>query len=520
MDFFTRYFDTFFPVRVESIANVWAQRVDRAIYFCVLLTALMLPVSIAATNIAWASGLLFWVIRAFVKPRLRWFRTPLDYPILAFYVWGFVTCVFSYAPDLSFDRTRVMALFPIFYLVAQNIRSSKSVKLIIGALIFSSFISVVWSYGERINGRGVQVFELQANSPLISARLNNLDDPFRVKDGDTLVKINGKKFHNPDDLIKAFDANGSADSIKLNVYRPDYYVDVNLLRADLLAGETSTQKLGFNRWGHSRNWRSAGFYDHYVTYAETLQLLLSLLFGVFIVLQRKNSRFGYLLIFVMFAMGGVLLLTATRSSQIGLILSALAIVAFGANRKMLFVITALLLPLAIVAAIYVQQTRNTGFADSSDDSTKWRLTVWREGVNLSTESPRHLIFGVGVDSIKRFKCDWGLFANCTLQAGHFHSNMLQIAVETGLPALGLWLWLMFAYARMLFVNIWKREFDFHEKGILLGAFGGFIGFLTSGLVQNNFGTSIILMMIYLIMGLSFTVINCRSTVVGEHKTDS
>jgi hypothetical protein len=55
----------------------------RALQVCLFLIALSAPISIAATQTAWALALLFWIIRAvFVRPRpeLRGF----DLAILAF----------------------------------------------------------------------------------------------------------------------------------------------------------------------------------------------------------------------------------------------------------------------------------------------------------------------------------------------------------------------------------------------------------------------------------------------------
>jgi hypothetical protein len=111
-----------------------------------------------------------------------------------------------------------------------------------------------------------------------------------------------------------------------------------------------------------------------------------------------------------------------------------------------------------------------------------------------------------------------------------------------LPALALWLWILWLYARTL----WRRlkiqdsrfkiqnskfeisnsgsaseisnsEFqisdkELHsafriphsviEKGILLGCFGGLIGFFTSGLVHYNLGDQEVAMIFFLLMGLA------------------
>jgi O-antigen ligase len=88
-------------------------------------------------------------------------------------------------------------------------------------------------------------------------------------------------------------------------------------------------------------------------------------------------------------------------------------------------------PLVLAGVILLQQRRSIGFFDKSDQSTSWREMVWKEGFHLLVSKPRHLIFGVGLDSIKGHWREWGLFDNGRQPIGHMHSNLLQIALERG-----------------------------------------------------------------------------------------
>jgi O-antigen ligase len=87
-----------------------------------------------------------------------------------------------------------------------------------------------------------------------------------------------------------------------------------------------------------------------------------------------------------------------------------------------------------------------------------------------------------------------------------HSDYLQIALERGVPALLAWLVLIALYARMLWRS--QRQLakeNWFERGITLGALGGLAGFMTSGVVHYNWGDSEVVMIFYLIMGLSLAV---------------
>ena len=130
--------------------------------------------------------------------------------------------------------------------------------------------------------------------------------------------------------------------------------------------------------------------------------------------------------------------------------------------------------------------------------------VWREGFDLLISKPRHLVFGVGVDSIKGYWRQWGLFDNGRQPIGHMHSNLLQIALERGVPALVVWLILLGLYVRMLWRLIRNRTDDL-ARGLALGALGGTIGFFTSGLVHYNWGDSEVVTIFYFIMGLCLVV---------------
>ena len=291
----------------------------------------------------------------------------------------------------------------------------------------------------------------------------------------------------------------------------------------MLAGNTAAEKLGFGNWEKSHNWRSSGFYGHYATYAEVLQLIASLVFGLLIafLMQKRKDANTRKLLFILFicllGMGLALLLTVTRASQLAFMISAFAVVLLGGNRKMILILAAVALPVILGGLIFLQQSRNVGFFDAKDDSTTWRETVWREGFNLWTQNPRHFIVGVGMDSQKRFAKNWHLFDDGRLPAGHFHNTPLQIVVERGFPALLLWLWILFVYSRMLIrgiqnskliINNSENHFPLSNfrfsltKGVLLGCFGGMIGFFTSGIVHYNLGDSEVAMVFFLLMALA------------------
>lgn len=500
----------------ENKTALWLERI--AFVFLILMV-LSAPHSIAATQTAWLCGMLAWVIRLFVKPRPRLVRAPLDIALWAFFGWTVISSCFSYAPDISIDKLRGAGLFLIFYFVTGNVKNKRAGVFLAFALIFSCMVNVVWMPVERLIGRGVEIHGIAPESPLAKALLI---------EGDTLLKANGKRVKTPEDIVAQI---GQNELTKIEFYRPDFYYAVEVKKADLLGGETASEKLGIAGWKKSRNWRSQGFYGHYTTYAEVLQLIASLIFGLLIALiskknignftkksnsPRRTVALSLILFFCLAAIAFALLLTVTRASQLAFMISAFSIVLISGSRKLLLTLAAIALPVALIGLYFLQQSREVSFFDAKDISINYRQTVWREGFDLWTESPRNFTLGVGMDSIKRYAKDWRLFDDGRFPMGHFHSTPVQLLVERGFPALLLWLWILYLYGKTLFRGITNYKLQITdsgdqnknsqlELGILLGCFGGLIGFFTSGFVHYNLGDAEVVMIFFLLMGLAVRI---------------
>lgn len=502
---------------------------ERTAFVFLVLMVVAAPHSIAATQTAWITGMFVWLVSVALRwraGRLQWdlgVPRALHWALWAFFGWSIVTSLTSYAPDISINKLRGAAVFLIFYFVVGNVRNRHAAHLLVFVLIGSCMVNVLWMPVQRLIGRGVEIHGIAPDSPLAKALL---------VEGDTLLEADGRKLRTPDDLLAAIERN---EITRVKFYRPDFEFVVNVNRGDLLEGGDAMARLGVSSWKKSRNWRSSGFYGHYTTYAEVLQLIGSLVLGLFVAFLRRDAErerrgdavterhrdtrsntisasprlalSASLLFLSLAAISLALLLTVTRASQLAFLISAAVIVLVGLGRKWLLGAMAIGLPVAIVGLLFLQQSRQVGFFDPNDDSIKWRQTVWSEGVDLWTSSPRNFILGVGMDSIKRYANEWHLFDDGRLNMGHFHSTPLNLVVERGLPALLLWLIVLGVYARALWrgLNPKSRIQNLKSKGVLLGCLGGMIGFFTSGLVHYNLGDQEVAMMFFLLMGLSVRI---------------
>lgn len=512
--------DTIAGINCKGIAAI----LERASFVFFLLMILMAPHTIAGTQIAWLTGMLFWIIRHFIRPYPNSKATFLAIPILALYVWTVVSSFMSYAPDISMGKTRGAALFFIFFYGFNQLRTRKAAKLAAAALIFSCMVNVLWMPLERLIGKGIKIERVEIDGPLHRAGF---------RDGYNLFKANDKRLRTPADLVEEIERSGVAE---IRYYFDGHYWQWKVAKQDLLPGDSPIEKLGIGGWSKSRSWRSSGFYGHYATYAEVVQLIGSLTFGILIAafalfLSNRNrkdttdetdydtsnlkplglglGKWSILLACCFGLISLALLLTITRAAQLGFLVSVFVIVLAGGGRRMLIALLVLSVPAIFAGVIFIQQTRGLESLAGSDSSTTWRLNVYREGIELWTKNARNFTFGVGMDSIKRYASEWRLFQEGGF--GHFHSTPVQLLVERGFPALIFWIWIFGAYIWALIRAIRLDNFrDWNEKGIVLGALGGCVGFLVSSLVHYNYGDEEVLMLLYVIMAISMTLVTSTS----------
>ncbi len=475
---------------------------DRTITGCLFVLAACAPHSIAGTQIAWGCALVVWAARLLVRPRPILHRTPVDYALLGFFLLTFFSALFSYDAAESIGKLRSASLFTIVYLVGENVTSRRVVKQLVLVLVASCMVNVIYTLGERIVGRGVKVAGLTTNSPLRAAR---------IQDGDTLLDLDGAPVHDLAEIDRALADGASAataPAARLRIYRFEWMPTFEVRRGQLLDGDTPQARLGVTSWSPGRDWRASGFYGHYVTYAEVLQLIGALALGLLIAQGRKRTWLAVVLAATLLGISAALLLTVTRAAGLAFLVGAAVIVLAGVASRRAALVVALGALLIVPAGLYVlQQKRNVGFYDRRDGSITWRETVYREGLALLVKRPRHLLVGVGADSIKRYWREWGLFDNGRIPLGHFHSTPLQLAVERGIPTLLCWLALLALYARMLWHLLTRRPgaLTWIERGLVLGALGGLVGFFTSGMVHYNLGDSEVAMIFYFVMGLTLVV---------------
>ena len=313
---------------------------ERAVVGCLFIIAVFAPHSIAVTQAAWLLGMALWLARMAIYPRPSLFRSPADYVLLGFFILSGISSIFSYSPVMSIGKMRAASLFTIVYLMSQNVRSLRLVRLLAFALIASCMINVLLTAGQLVLGKGVKVHGVTPESPLSKAvfRTRSVTQPTPIVDGDTIWEVDGMPVGTPEELAE--DLGYGSGVARVRIYRVEWMPELEVPRGQLLKGSTLLQVLGISSWSRGRDWRATGFYNHWVTYSEVLQLIASLALGLFLALKQKKNLTGVLLVLAVIGLVFALGTTVTRASWIGFAVSVIAMLLLSVSRRTLLIVGA------------------------------------------------------------------------------------------------------------------------------------------------------------------------------------
>jgi hypothetical protein len=467
-----------------------------------LLYAIFAPHSIAITQGSYLLGLIAWGIQLTASRKLRQARTPIDVALFGFFACCVVSSFFSYDPMVSVKGLRSPAFFLAFYFVSSNVKSIRFASFLGLTLILSCLVNVGYSGAKLAAGRGLQIDSINPDSAFAN-------DTIRV--GDVILEADDQVVNSPEDLSKIIDSHRGRLRVRLK--RKDSVTETSMPRAVIRDAKGS----GFERLGITtsagRDFRITGFYSHYETYAEVLQLIASLAFALLIAAPKKRSVTIWFLCSAIPLLLATLVLTSTRAALAGLATSV-AVMALASSRRRVLVAAAagilVILPLALIA---VEHARGISLFDPEEGSTAYRLEVWREAFGIIKNNP---LLGIGKGSEGKLKETLGLYDEGRLPPGHFHSTPVQIAVWWGLLGLVFY----YSFMTILTIEIWrvvKRARTWQSRGIALGVLGAVAAFNVSSLVHFNFGDGEVVMAFWLLTGLAFAV---RRISIEASATDS
>ncbi len=468
---------------------------EKIIIVALVLYAVFAPHSIALTQASYLIGMAAWLVQILSSGRFRRQKTPVDFALFSFFACCVVSSFLSYELLTSVKGLKSPAFFLAFYLVSCKIKDLKFARLLLLLIITSCLVNVAYSAGQLAVGRGLRIDHLNDDSAFASEGLQV---------GDVILAADDRKVNTLEDLSRLADS--SRGRLHITYQRQEAIGETSVSRRAIRqSGEEGMARLGITT-SPGRNFRISGFYSHYETYAEVLQLVAALAIGMFIAQPKKRTAVALALACAILLILSALLLTSTRATLAGLATGVLLMALASARRRaLLFAVLAVIL-LTPVAYLAVKHSRGDILFNLQEDSASYRFEVWREALTMIKDHPLSGI-GKGSEGGVLLREKYALYGGGTLPPGHFHSTIIQIATWWGLVALAFYIVVMTIFFR----EIWRLSRRllaaqrFEAWGITLGGLGALAAFNVSSLVHFNFGDGEVVMMLWLITGIVFAV---------------
>jgi O-antigen ligase len=466
---------------------------DGAIFFFLGLFAVLLPHSIKGSQHAWQIACLLWLLKLLVA-RSRPFPQPLAAPLLAYVVLSGISTMLSPDPYLSWDRMKVVCLLMVGIVVAQNLHRVSQVRTLVYLLILSGFAATVFTGWEYTYGVGVRVGFVQGSSALYRAH---------VYQDDIITEINWLRVHNPAQLEQLVQQSPAGSLLRIDLLRgyPFHKRRTYIAREQFLQSGLGTPELRLSR---GRPLKAQGTLGHYVDFAEMLMQIGCMTWAVLLGLNRRQRALQFMLALALVALTAALFLTETRAALAGLALGGFLSVLLLAGKRVRIWATVALVVFLSAAALWIHHTRGSQALGGHDPGTTFRAMMWEDGFRLIRQHPW---FGVGMETIRNHWMEWNIRAFTYFHDdSHFHNDMIQIAVERGLPALAAWLWFVIAYVffllRLIFRALPRSRF---AAAVATGVLSSFAALQLTAIVHYDLGIESVAMILFFYFGLAMAL---------------
>jgi O-antigen ligase/polysaccharide polymerase Wzy-like membrane protein len=477
---------------VQPSALPWA---DGTILVLLLLLALAAPFWTKAAVLLFRMALLVSVLKWLANHSFRLPPLPLTKPLLIYITLAALSTVASTEPILSWGRMRTALLFLLAILVATGVRRVRHVKWITSALLFSTLTVALYTCWQYADGVGVRI-QLQA-FPQELARAGVLPQ-------DIIYEVNGKHVRSASQWQSAAQEAPASYPVQLLLGRgsPPQNIAVSLQAATL----HSSGLMASGAVTRARPERAQGLFYSYIPFAELLMLVAATCWGMVLAAAHSSRAWAFCLFLVFASIFSALVSTETRAAVASLIVAGVITFWMVAPWKGRILSAILLVALMVAGSVWFHQARaGQGWFDPNDAGTDYRRLMWRDGLRLAIQHP---LLGIGMDTATVQGAQLGLVAyrKYPYLRSHFHSTYVQIAVETGLPALLAWLWLMAAYIIFLIkVQSHLRNGYWFPRGLALGLLSSAIAFDLAGFVHYISGDAEVMIVFWLLAGLALSL---------------
>jgi len=191
---------------------------------------------------------------------------------------------------------------------------------------------------------------------------------------------------------------------------------------------------------------------------------------------NKKTRLSLILLLALLVI--CLLLTRTRGAWLGFIVGLFFVCAFN-GKKAIFVAILFLIILSIFSPTAIKDQIKSFTSLGTDVSTDDRIIIWSTAWQMFKNKP---FFGHGLGT---FMSVFGRYKPYDYnEIVYAHNCYLQMAAETGIFGLLIFLWFVFKFFKSAILKLLKSK-DKFSKATLIGIAGGILAYLVHSFVDTN-----------------------------------
>lgn len=244
--------------------------------------------------------------------------------------------------------------------------------------------------------------------------------------------------------------------------------------------------------------RASGFFSIYMTFGGFL-LVVGLLALSYLMVPNRESKSMWVYASALLILAA-LMTTLSRSAWVGLVVGT-AVVVVASRRIKVGLCLALVVALVIVLAPHSIRERVKSMANPRDKTAVERINMWQSGIRMFTDKK---LLGVGPGRIKDYYARYANPDATQKSPSHLHNNMVHLAAERGILALGAWIWVWIGYFALVVQRIRDtRDAPFGTRFRMISGLAVAAGFLSAGMFEYNFGDSEVVMLVFMAVALPF-----------------
>jgi len=302
------------------------------------------PHSIAGAEISLAIAGGGWLVRTIVTRKTGLRHTRFDLPILLFFFWTVTSCFLSEEPRISIAKIQSTCVVFLFYLT-QAIVTRRITVLLVAVMILSGVAGTFYSLYDLARGRGIVVESISADSPF---------RPLQLAPGDAVWRVAGRRISSVADLDQIIKNLPVQTPVSVSVISGGEHIE----RPGLKVNEATKARVspsGIAGDQATHRFRASGWTRHYSTYAEILQMLVQLAFGLALAnfQNHRLNRGAQLGIAAAAILALGITLTAMRTVLVAVAIGVCVISLRALSRKAkVITLASLLLLLSVVAFVF------------------------------------------------------------------------------------------------------------------------------------------------------------------------